>query len=333
MNVPISVIVRVDGAAGAVPRFGIVMVFLVSEPTTRSGSGVTIVQLWVAGPLVLPAASVAVTENACEPTASAVYDAGLAQAVNAAPSSEQANDDPGSFDENVKLAEVTVVGDGGPDPIVTTGGVVSGGVYVQVTDTGLPTFPALSLPLTENRCSPAERAVSATGLAQFASAAPSREQENETPPSLATKPISAASVEVAAAGALVIVTTGAVVSGGGAGGFDVVFGSGAVSGFGVVFGFEVVFGFGLVFGFGSAFGFTVRTGPVVGGDVTAVVGGTVGSGSAVSDTVGGVKRKSGRCLRPVDVDVDRVQLDLGRGCGDGDGCPGDELARRSPCRP
>ncbi len=243
--------------------------FFASEPTSRSGRGATTVQVWVAGAPVFPAVSAACTAKECEPTASEVYDAGLPQGANAPPSSEQAKDEPGSFDENVKLAPVSVVGDAGPEPIVTTGGVVSGGVYVQATDAGAPTFPALSSPFTANWCWPAASAVSTAGLAQAVYAAPSNEQENETAASFALKPISAASVEVAAAGPLVIVTMGAFVSA--AGGFDVTAGSG--SGWGA--------GFGFAFG---CFGVVVTAGAVVGGGVTAVVGGI--AGSEVSVTAG-----------------------------------------------
>jgi hypothetical protein len=50
------------------------------------------------------------------------------QAANGPPSREHAKDDPGSSAENVRLALVAVVLAGGPEAIVVTGGLVSGGV-------------------------------------------------------------------------------------------------------------------------------------------------------------------------------------------------------------
>ena len=50
---------------------------------------------------------------------------------------------PASFEANEKLAPSTVVDDGGAAVIDTVGGVVSGGVYVQATDTGSPDVAGL----------------------------------------------------------------------------------------------------------------------------------------------------------------------------------------------
>ena len=96
------------------------------------------------------------------------------QAAKAPPSSEQENDDPASSAENEKLAPVAVVLAGGPDEIVVTGGLVSGGVYVQVTVAGTPRFPARSVPRTEKLCCPGARPSSATGLVHAWNAPPSR---------------------------------------------------------------------------------------------------------------------------------------------------------------
>ena len=85
-------------------------------------------------------------------------------AAKAPPSSEQANDDPASSAENAKVAAFAVVLAGGPDEIVVTGGLVSGGVYVQVTVAGAPTFPAGSVPRTEKLCCPGARPFNAAGL-------------------------------------------------------------------------------------------------------------------------------------------------------------------------
>jgi hypothetical protein len=118
----------------------------------------------------------------------------------------------------VTVADVLVVWPDGADVICTFGGVVSGGEYVQLSVTHALEFPALSVPSTENRCSPAARPVSTTGLVQAATPDPSVEHLNETPRSLAVNAIFAESVEATPEGPPVNVIFGATVSAGGAGG-------------------------------------------------------------------------------------------------------------------
>ena len=68
----------------------------------------------------------------------------------------------------MKLADVSVVEPDGPPVIATVGGVVSGGTYVQLTEAGWPTLPALSVPRTENVWAPEARPLRWAGLVQAA---------------------------------------------------------------------------------------------------------------------------------------------------------------------
>jgi hypothetical protein len=70
VNVPTRVIVSTEGPAVAKPRFVIVMLLRLNAETTRSGSGATIVHVWVAGWPTFPAGSVARTATLCGPTGS-----------------------------------------------------------------------------------------------------------------------------------------------------------------------------------------------------------------------------------------------------------------------
>jgi hypothetical protein len=81
------------------------------------------------------------------------------QEANAAPSRAHWKVEPASFDENANVALVLVVVEGGPESIVVSGGVVSGGpeptVHVQTAGVGsvLAGFAA-SVARTRKLCSP-----------------------------------------------------------------------------------------------------------------------------------------------------------------------------------
>ena len=92
------------------------------------------------------------------------YEAGLAQAAYAPPSSEHSKATPGSFAVKAKLALVSVVEAGGVEVSVTVGAVVSGGTYRHCDAAGFPTFPALSVARTEKRWLPAARPERTAGL-------------------------------------------------------------------------------------------------------------------------------------------------------------------------
>ena len=127
MNVrPRNGIVSTDAPAPPLPRFVTVTLKREKAVMTRSGRGATIVHLWVAGWPVLPARSVARTEKVCAPAGRRWNVRGLVHVAKGAPSSEQANADPGSLDENENTAEKVVDEAGGASSIVTIGGVVSG---------------------------------------------------------------------------------------------------------------------------------------------------------------------------------------------------------------
>ena len=65
-------------------------------------------------------------------------------AANAAPSSEQANVEPASLEEKLKLADVLVVDAGGPASMVDCGAVRSPIVHVYVAGVGSTSSPALT---------------------------------------------------------------------------------------------------------------------------------------------------------------------------------------------
>lgn len=81
------------------------------------------------------------------------------QEPNAAPSRAHWKVEPGSFDENVNVALVLVVAEGGPESIVVSGGVVSGGPEptVQIHAAGVGSVLAgfaASVARTRKLCSP-----------------------------------------------------------------------------------------------------------------------------------------------------------------------------------
>ena len=91
-----------------------------------SGGIVSTVKLRVAGVgSVLPAESVARTENVCRPSGSALYATPETQAVNGAPSRLQANVEPVSVELKPNEALVLFTVPDGPEVIVVSGGVRS----------------------------------------------------------------------------------------------------------------------------------------------------------------------------------------------------------------
>jgi hypothetical protein len=94
-----------------------------------SGMKVSMLHVRTAGVAsVLPAWSVALTENVCNPSESPVSAFGEEQAANAPVSSLHSKLEPASLEENSKLAELEVLVAEGPELIAVSGGVVSGGV-------------------------------------------------------------------------------------------------------------------------------------------------------------------------------------------------------------
>jgi hypothetical protein len=143
--------------------------FAVSVCVEPQFGGAWIVQEWVAGVAsVFPAASLARTLNWCVPTASPVRSRGDVHAANGALSSEHSKVEPDSLEENVKLALVLVVVAAGPEPIVVSGAVVSGGGWiVQLWLAGVAsTLPAASLARTSKLCAPTARPVYSRGEVQ-----------------------------------------------------------------------------------------------------------------------------------------------------------------------
>ena len=101
------------------------------------GVPASIVQVRLAGEAsVLPAASVALTSNVCDPVDNPEYDFGEVQEPKLPPSKRHSNVDPDSLEEKVKDALVLVVVPDGPSMIVVSGGVVSAAM-VQVRLAGV----------------------------------------------------------------------------------------------------------------------------------------------------------------------------------------------------
>ena len=102
------------------------------------GAVVSTVQVVLAGALSFRAASVAFTENVCEPSASGPIDSGLVHAAYAEPSRLHWKVAPTS-DANVIDGLATLLGSVGPPIVGVTGAVRS---IVQVYDAGVgSTFP------------------------------------------------------------------------------------------------------------------------------------------------------------------------------------------------
>ena len=102
---------------------------------------------------VLPAASVARTENVWLPFTRTEYDAGELHVAKAAPSRLQANVEPVSLELNVKEALAVVTVPVGPPVIVVSGGVVSPAATftIHVLEAGdASVLPAASVAWTEN---------------------------------------------------------------------------------------------------------------------------------------------------------------------------------------
>ena len=95
------------------------------------GSAVSTVKLRLSGvALTLAEALIARTSKLCEPSASAAVVWGEEQVLNAALSTRHWKEDPASVDVKAKAGVESVVGPDGPEMIVVSGGVVSGGPIV-----------------------------------------------------------------------------------------------------------------------------------------------------------------------------------------------------------
>ncbi len=107
-----------------------------------AGGTVSITQPCDAGEAsVLPPTSVARTSNVCAPSASAVYERGEVQAVQAPPSRRHSNVEPAWSAENAKSASASLAGVAGAESIVVSGATVSTSNDRAVA---APTLPAAS---------------------------------------------------------------------------------------------------------------------------------------------------------------------------------------------
>jgi hypothetical protein len=126
---------------------------------TGAGGGTLTVQARVSGDWSgLPDGSIARTEKVWPEFARPLYDVGEVHDENPAPSRLHWNDEPGSVDVNVNVADAVVTVPVGPVlVIVVSGGVVSvGGTFtVQVAVAGEGSaFPAASVARTVKVCGP-----------------------------------------------------------------------------------------------------------------------------------------------------------------------------------
>jgi hypothetical protein len=174
-----------------------------------SGAAESIVQLCEAGVASgFPAASVARTENVCEPSASSAYSRGLVQVSKAPLSREHSNVAPAS-ELNEKLAPAELVVTAGPLVSVVSGAVES---IVQAKEAGVASmFPAASLARTEKLCSPSARPAYSFGLVQ-ASYAPASSAHSKLAPASELNPNAAVALFAGLLGCESIVVSGALES-------------------------------------------------------------------------------------------------------------------------
>jgi hypothetical protein len=203
-----------------------------SAPTTTAagtavidvcGATVSTVNDRVAGDeSVFPAASVARTATVCAPSVSAAVVHGLVQLVDGLESTRQRNVDDVSLEVKANVGVLSFVGPFGPEMILVSGRVVSGGGAVAVfTVTGRvagvgSVLPAASVARTATAWSPSGSAAVVHGLVHDAHAPESTRQANVDPLSLEVKANVGVLSLVVPLGPEVIVVSGGVVSGGGA---------------------------------------------------------------------------------------------------------------------
>jgi hypothetical protein len=174
------------------------------------GALVSIDQVNEAAAPVLPAASVPLTWNVCEPCASALYACGLVQAANAAPSSAHWNVEGDSLLLKLKLALVVLLGFVGDAVIEVVGPTLS---IVQLWVAGVGSrCPEASIAVTWKVCAPfASGPAYVCGLVHAVAAPPSSTHSNVPPAGFVDVKANDADVAVVRlAGALVIVVSGGV---------------------------------------------------------------------------------------------------------------------------
>lgn len=156
-----------------------------------------------------PAPSRARTANVCVPSPKPEYIFGDTHAANPEPFNEHSNDAPTVSDENVKVALLALVADGGAESILVSGAVVS---TVHVWTAGdASTFPAVSVARTENVCTPSASPWIDVGDVHGVNGAPSSEHPN-VDVSVAEKANVAVDEDAAAGGAESIEVFGAIES-------------------------------------------------------------------------------------------------------------------------
>jgi hypothetical protein len=193
---------------------------VVSGAVVSGGGVVSTVNERAAGEAsVLPATSVARTDTLCAPSLRALVVHGLAQLAHDPESTRHSNTELASLAANANVGVLSVVVPVGPDVIVVSGAVVSGGgaaLTVKERVAGdASVLPATSVARTETECDPSLSADVVHGLAQSAHEPESTRHSKTELDSLAVKANVGVLSVVVPVGPDVIVVSGAVVSGGG----------------------------------------------------------------------------------------------------------------------
>jgi hypothetical protein len=191
-----------------------------AESTVVLGACVSTVNERVAGEAsVLPAASVARTDTLCAPSLSALVVHGLVQVAHDPESTRHWNVEPLSVAVNANVGVLSLVGPLGPEPIVVSGAVVSGGGAVLTVNVRLAgvasVLPATSVARIVTVCEPSLSALVVHGLVQVAHDPESTRRWNVEPLTVAVNAKVGVLSFVVPVGPEVIVVSGAVVSGGG----------------------------------------------------------------------------------------------------------------------
>ncbi len=158
-----------------------------AEPIVVFGACVSTLNERVAGEAsVLPAASVARTDALCAPSLRAGVVQGLVQLAHAPVSTRHRNVEPASVAVKANVGVASLVAEFGPEPIVVSGAVVSGGGAVPTVNERVAgdasALPAGSVARTDTLCAPSARAAVVHGLVHVAHDPESTRHWNVDPP-------------------------------------------------------------------------------------------------------------------------------------------------------
>ena len=195
---------------------------VVSGAVVSGGGAVSTVNERVAGDAsVLPATSVARTDTECAPSPSAAVVHGLVQSAHDPESTRHSKTELLSLDVNANVGVVSLVVPVGPEEIVVSGAVVSGGGAVSTVNERVAgdasVLPATSVARTDTECAPSPSAAVVHGLVQSAHDPESTRHSKTELLSVDVKANVGVVSLVVPVGPEEIVVSGAVVSAGGGG--------------------------------------------------------------------------------------------------------------------